>query len=939
MKNFTPALSLFLLFFLFFITDSYGQMTGTLDSQTNVTCFGGNDGTATVSQSGGTGPYTYSWTTGGSAATETGLIAGSFTCTITDQFDMSTATVTVSITEPPQLVNTTLTSNDACNGCDGSAAAAYTGGTGSYTYSWMPSGQVSPTPGNLCSGLHTVTVSDANGCSVSDTITVAGSVFITACPDIYICNNGTINLSAIATGASPFTYSWTGPNAFSSAAQNPSLPNASIAEAGTYMVSAFGSNGCSASDIVEVYINSGPVINFITTDAACNQSNGSITAQVAGGNAPYTYMWSTNQTTSTISGLPAGTYTFTVTDSNGCTTTSAVGINNTNGPAVSMTNAVNTTCYQSSDGQATATASGSAPPFTYLWNTSPAQTTATATGLPAGQWLCSVTDTSNCQTTASVTIQQPPQLYLGAYTLAYSNCGADGTGLAWALGGTLPYSWQWSSGSTNDTATNLPVGTHTITVTDATGCTVQNSFAMLPITATIIKGRVYADLNANCIFDGNDFAIQNQVILVNPDDNYFSTDANGFYTAITYQTGTKTISVLGNFSSPYTTAFCPPSATQNVAVATLCDTILNVDFSREETPGMQDLRASMGQWAARPGMSQLAYLHYWNVGTVPVNNCVLTYAYDSILTFDTCAVMPDTILPGRAVWLLGTLQPNYHGSLVAYLNVPTMQNGGYIGRPLAYTLTIEPVTGDQTPADNSFATNMQITASYDPNEKIVYAAGLDSLGRISPADTLLSYTIFFQNTGTDTAFNIYIEDTLSSYLNAASIMPGASSFPYTFEMLGNSLIRFNFYNILLPDSNRNEPGSHGFVEYRIKTQPNLPVGTIIENTAAIYFDFNPAVWTNTTSNEIWVDVPTAIAGKPDVRLLMNTLLSGDDRLLISGLQEHFQVEIYDAQGRRIYFSPNYRDEFSAAAYVPGIYIVQVTTGNGGIVRQKICIVD
>jgi uncharacterized repeat protein (TIGR01451 family) len=161
-----------------------------------------------------------------------------------------------------------------------------------------------------------------------------------------------------------------------------------------------------------------------------------------------------------------------------------------------------------------------------------------------------------------------------------------------------------------------------------------------------------------------------------------------------------------------------------------------------------------------------------------------------------------------------------------------------------------PVAGDNIPYNN-YTTNAQIVqGAYDPNVKSINSTFLDPVAStITLADTVLTYTVQFQNTGTDTAFNIVVADTLSQNLDATSIIPGPSSHPYTLEMT-NGVMKFNFYNILLPDSNRNEPGSHGWFTYQVNTKNNVVPGDVINNTAGIYFDYNAPVITNTTSDTI-----------------------------------------------------------------------------------------
>jgi uncharacterized repeat protein (TIGR01451 family) len=158
-----------------------------------------------------------------------------------------------------------------------------------------------------------------------------------------------------------------------------------------------------------------------------------------------------------------------------------------------------------------------------------------------------------------------------------------------------------------------------------------------------------------------------------------------------------------------------------------------------------------------------------------------------------------------------------------------------------------------------------VTGSYDPNDKMGYPYGLDSAHFIQ-ANQDIEYRIRFQNTGTDTAFTVIIRDTLPQELNIFSVESGVSSHPYSFRMYGPRILEWTFNNILLPDSTTNEPASNGFVKFKVSQNPNLAIGTTIENRAGIYFDFNPPIITNTYLHTIdsllygnWVGVDTVNA--------------------------------------------------------------------------------
>ncbi len=889
--------------FLFFAVKGNAQLNVTITNSTNINCNAACDGTATSAVTGGVPPYTYSWLpSGGTLASQIGLCAGGHTVTVTDAA-LTTVTATVSLTQPSAVVATIGSFSDvSCSSaCDGSITVIASGGNPPYTYSWAPAGGNTAQISGLCAGNYTVTVTDGNGCigTASHFIAQPVSLVANAGVDQTICIGSSTLLNATATGGNPgYTYQWTGPSSFSSTLASPTVTPTVTS---TYSLAVTDATGCTSGDMVTITPTQFLTLSFASYDATCNQSNGAISVSATGGVAPYTYLWANNITNDTNINLAAGIYSVTVTDANGCTNTASGGISNSNGPQLSISNNINPTCYNASNGSVTVNVTGGPQAYTYLWNTVPPQTTSTATNLSAGNYFVTVSDTDNCMATIAATLFNPPQLYLGAQMISGSNCINNGIAYAWAAGGVLPYNFVWSNSVTDDTATGLPSGNVTVTITDNIGCSVSGVVSIPSLSATLVKGKVYDDVNGNCIFDAGDNPIVNQIVAMTPNNQHFYTDSLGDYHFYSTTTGARNIQVYNNFATPYNTALCPANNVTPINIATLCDTIANIDFGRTLIPGMQDLRVSVGMsLSPRAGFPNTVNIHYWNVGSVTVPNTTVNLVFDSILSFISSTQVPSINNQAYLEWNTGTLLPGQTGLIQAVLQVPTIQNGGYLGRPLFYSSAINPNTGDQTPIDNGDDEFRIIVGSWDPNDKACYAAGMDSVGNITPADSLLSYTIRFQNTGNDTAYTIYIDDTLSQYLDPLSLVPGASSHPYTLEMSGNGIIRFNFHTIMLPDSNHNEPLSHGFVKYKIKRNPGLPIGTTIENTAYIFFDFNPAVVTNTTSNTIAVpsSVTSLEINPNEISAYPNPFTDAVQIILpASSREKNCEVLLTDATGR------------------------------------------
>ena len=260
----------------------------------------------------------------------------------------------------------------------------------------------------------------------------------------------------------------------------------------------------------------------------------------------------------------------------------------------------------------------------------------------------------------------------------------------------------------------------------------------------------------------------------------------------------------------------------------------------------------------------------------------------------------------------------------------------------------EPILTLQTPAlafsSDDFALSVdedcqQIRGAYDPNDKTGYPLGKKDIGQV-PENQDIEYIIRFQNTGTDTAFTVVIKDTLPAVLDASTIQWGVSSHPYTPSFEGKNMAIFTFNNILLVDSFTNEPKSNGFVRFRIKQNPNLVKGTKIQNSAGIYFDFNPPIITNKTLHTIGVDEFTSPVLETFSQDLMNVQVSPNpftDKThfkLEKPLAVLGELEIFDLNGRSLQreFIKSQEFDFNKKKLKSGMYIFKITE-NGLIIGQ------
>jgi gliding motility-associated-like protein len=459
------------------VVPNAGSPTAAITATVNVSCFGGNNGSATVTGSGGTLPYTYAWApTGGTGATGTGLIAGSYTVTLTDA-NGCTTTATVTITEPPVLTASATSSPVLCfGGNTGSATVTPTGGTPNYTYSWAPSGGTGATTTGVIAGTYTCTVTDANGCitTASATVTEPPALTVSTTQVDVVCNGGNTGSATVTVGGGTpaYTYAW--------APSGGTGATASALTAGTYTCTITDANGCTIT--ASVTITEPPPLSVVMsfTQATCGNANGSASVVVSGGTPGYFYLWApSGGTGATETGLLAGNYTVTVTDSKGCMIIDSVVVPNAGSPTATITATTNISCFGGNNGSITVTGAGGTLPYTYAWLPS-GGTGATESGLIAGSYTVTITDANGCTATASATLTEPPALTISG-TSTNVDCFGSATGTASVVvgGGVTAYTYAWlPSGGVSANETGLIAGTYTCNVTDANGCTISQSLTI-----------------------------------------------------------------------------------------------------------------------------------------------------------------------------------------------------------------------------------------------------------------------------------------------------------------------------------------------------------------------------------------------------------------------------------------------------------------------------
>lgn len=510
---------------------------------TDVSCFGGSDGTASASVTGGTPPYMYVWSPyGGTFTTANGLIAGIFTITVTDSRACQIAGSAI-IDQPSPLLVTGNVQNVKCfGGSTGSANLAVTGGTAPYTYNWSPNVSTTSTATGLTSGNYFVTVLDANGCSfninlfVDQPITPLSVDLTVTNIGCYGSQNGAVTANASG-GTTPYQYFWQ-----PTGSTSPSISNL---PAGNYFVTVTDANLCTELESATVAQPGGITLAVSIIEANCNTSTGQATITPSGGTPPYSYYWMPGgATASFINAVPSGIYAVTVTDNSGCTYSGLITIDDISGPQVSVTSIQNASCFGVLDGSASVTVTGGTPAYTYSWFPYGGNND-TATGLGAGTYSIVVSDALGCQGFAvtNPAISQPPAISVTSSQINVSCFGASNASTNLTVtGGTPPYTYIWSpNGLTFPNPTGLAQGTYYVTVTDFNNCT-EEYFVDISEPAAL-SANISSSQNINCFGGHNGSATVNVTGGTPPYTYLWSPSSSTSQTATGLSSGTHTVYV------------------------------------------------------------------------------------------------------------------------------------------------------------------------------------------------------------------------------------------------------------------------------------------------------------------------------------------------------------------------------------------------------------
>ena len=474
-------------------------------TSTNVSCFGGSNGTATLTVTGGSGGSVAGWTSAGNVFTITGLASGTYNYNYTDVNPALNFSFTVTITQPGAAIVAAIATNDmsCANTNDGQAIASVnSGGTAPFNYTWSGGQPNNPVATNLSPGAISVIITDANGCTANAAGTITGPPTLTL--DVisiddscYQANLGSATANA-GGGNPPYTYYW---NNISSAQTNLSLG------AGAYTVTVTDDKGCTITG--SATINQPAAFThtpLVPTNILCfGGTTGAISTSASGGTPTYNYTWSPSGTGSNPTGLSAGQYNVTIADARNCRILDSIILTQPTSAFVVTTSHTNVSCNGGSDGTLTINISGGTAPYSFLGNPVPAGTTVIP-GRTANTYAGNVLDANNCAVPVSEVITEPAVLSISEQHVN-TTCfgGTQGSIDITVTGGTSSYTYVWNDGVTTEDRIGVTAGTYLPTCTDQNGCSATISVTITEPAAPVM---LVAVTNATC-FGANGSATAN----------------------------------------------------------------------------------------------------------------------------------------------------------------------------------------------------------------------------------------------------------------------------------------------------------------------------------------------------------------------------------------------------------------------------------------------
>lgn len=698
-------------------------------------------------------------------------------------------------------------------------------------------------------------------------------------------------------------------------------------------------------------------VNLNVFHDACGNGTGWIYAMVSGGQGPYTYTWSPappiGQGTSTARELFAGNYTVTVEDALGGTamatgTVQAIG---TLLPGNTFTGGA-TSCDGACNG------SGALSYFGFAWGGAPPYSASVTPGgsgsvgannvflsglCPGTTYTCTVTDANGCASTFSnIQVQDLSTPVLQSVVVTPSCAGGetgsavltfDQVGMAsmffwWGM-----YQYYYSDG-TQVTIEHLAPGDYAVEaypfdangagmppMTGSCGALVQFTIPVSPAPCGQVEGTVYVDLNGDCIQDPSDVPYPWRVVQCAPGGHYELTDYMGHYSeALPYGAYTATIADPDNHA-PLCPAVLPAPFTLNGVTP-----IVTMDMALQPLYG-PDMEAVLWSGTPRPGFTFGYGLRALNNGAYSFGPFTVTLDFDPVLSYVSSSLPPTVNTPGQLQFTVPSLNAFGQMNIAVVLQVPP--DPLLIGTNMNAALTLAPSPADTDPTNDVATLSTMVVGAYDPNDKLVSTSSrLNRSLYFLDADTSLTYTIRFQNTGNAEALHVRLVDTLSHVLDVASLRLLGATHAFEARLESDSILIIDFPDIMLPDSTSDLMGSQGAFSFTISPHAWIVPGTVLANKADIYFDVNPPIRTNTATVVAEFGTHLPLPNIPSLALAPNPV--ADDLRIQLHATGTGQWTIQDAHGRLVLQGQwtGAARSLNVSGAQPGLYIVTVITEHG-----------
>lgn len=805
-------------------------------------------------------------------------------------------------------------------------------GSGANTYSWS-NGIVNGIPFTLTVGISifNVTGTDNNGCVASDVVNI--TVLPPPSPEPVVIDSADADGGAITVNTcNTCSYLWDG------AINTPNLTNI---QAGIYNLVLEDSNtGCTGSysyTVPESTITGGSNISAtmdIFTPTVCFYAQSSVQFSAMNGTPPYTFTYSVNsgpnQTISTTSSSNSVVLN-TIEMLDGLTNYNLISVIDSQSNSLTVLSSGDVfveqpmfvdigpdkTICEGTDAVFNVTSNAN---NTYQWQINGINVSSIFTSqLGVGLYEISVFATSSfgCFGSDNMILNIVPN-FVQEPVVVIDSAFCEGGNLT-INNPDMSFTYQWTTGQNSGiNLVNVPVGSYILNMSNSTtGCSGAFTYnivqSTLPLSCGEITGFVTYDSDENCQISSGDSPINYRLIVANPGNHTTITDQNGFY-SFTLPIGNYTITEV--FNSLDFGNFCNPS--YSVEILNNEDSIGGNNFF-DTLVGTVDFQAGIYVTGVVPGFPFYVYPSYSSIN--PNSTLINTQAW--------------IVIP-QGVSLVTWDYPHTQVNDTIYFNVGNFQNFGSIlnfvasnvnlGQLVTFCTGITVQNQEVQVANNVNCMSRIVTGSFDPNDKRTFINGVQNDSTILLTDETLDYVVRFQNTGTGPAQDIYVLDTISPNLDFNTFEFVSTSHNCIVSVLEGKVLKFSFPQIFLPDSNANEPESHGYFHYRIKQNPANVLGDVIKNTAYIYFDFNEAVVTNTTFDSI-IELNTESI--PEKQLLNFNVYpnpnSGEFTVNLNNNGETYFLQVIDITGKIIYSESTTKEKVKVNLRDKnrGIYFVKI----------------